>query len=234
MFVWGQPAGSSGTTSISWAANAVSFKTTVSPGQILAVSGTHLSNSVQQPAALPLPYAADGVSATINGLAAPLYYTSPTQLNIQVPYEVGAGPAVLGVNNHGQIAGFQLQVTPSAPAIVTDTSGNIVPTTAVAQGSFATLFMTGDGDVTPTLPTGLSPSSSTPVASLPHPRLPVSVTVGGVQAFLQFIGIPPGVVGITQINFIVPSSVNAGLQPVVVTVGGVPSPAGYVMVQTGP
>jgi uncharacterized protein (TIGR03437 family) len=233
MFVWGAPGGGSTTTSISWAANAISYKTTVSPGQMLAVSGTQLGNSVQRSATLPLPFMVDGASATINGLAAPLYYTSPGQLNIQVPYEVGAGPAVLGVNNHGQIAAFQLQVTPAAPAIVVDTNGNILPTTSVVQGKLVTMYMTGDGDVTPALVTGVSPSAGTPATSLPHPRLPVTVTVGGVQAFLQFVGIPPGVVGLTQVNIIVPAAVPAGLQPVVVTVGGVASPPGYVMVQTG-
>jgi uncharacterized protein (TIGR03437 family) len=233
MFVWGPSSNASGITSISWAANAVSYKTTVSPGQVLAVGGARLSNSVQQPSSLPLPYVADGVSATVNGIAAPLYYTSPTQLNIQVPYEAGAGPAVLGVYNNGLVAGYQMQITPSAPAIATDASGNIVPSAAAAQGGIAAMYMTGDGDVTPALPTGASPAAGTPLLNLPHPRLPVSVSVGGTQAFLQFVGITPGVVGLTQVNFVVPKSVPAGLQPVIVTVGGVSSAPAYLMVQTG-
>ncbi len=124
-------------------------------------------------------------------------------------------------------------MTAAAPALVTDTGGNVLPAINAVQGQVATMYMTGDGDVTPALATGLSPFAGTQPAKLPHPKLPVTVTVGGVQVFLQFIGIPPGVVGLTQINFIVPSSVPAGLQPVVVTVGGVASPTAYVMVQTG-
>ena len=84
--------------------------------------------------------------------------------------------------------------------------------------------MTGDGDVTPALLTGASPSTVTPVAALPKPRLPLTVTVGGAQAFLQFVGITPGVVGLTQVNFVVPNSALPGVQQVVVTVGGVATP----------
>ena len=40
---------------------------------------------------------------SVNGVAAPLDYVSPGQLNIQIPYEVGAGPAVLGVNVNGAV-----------------------------------------------------------------------------------------------------------------------------------
>jgi uncharacterized protein (TIGR03437 family) len=53
--------------------------------------------------------------------------------------------------------------------------------------------------------------------------LPLTVTVGGVPATVQFSGIPSGVVGVTQINFQVPASVPVGAQQVVVTVGGVDS-----------
>jgi uncharacterized protein (TIGR03437 family) len=165
-----------------------------------------------------------GVSATVNGVAAPLYFVSPSQLNIQVPYEAGTGPAVIGVNNNGQISGLQFEVSPSAPAIVPDATGNVYPSASAARGSVGTLYVTGDGDVTPSLQTGFSPASGTALANLPKSYLPFSVTVGGVPAFLNFVGITPGVVGLTQVNFIVPPSVAAGVQPVVVTVNGVQSP----------
>ncbi len=119
-----------------------------------------------------------GVAVTINGLPAPLYYISPTQLNVQVPYEAGAGPAVLGVNNQGQISGIQFQISPSAPGIVTDGNGNVNPTPTAQPGSIGVLYVTGDGVVTPALRDGFSPASGTPLPSLPHSLLPFSVTVG--------------------------------------------------------
>jgi uncharacterized protein (TIGR03437 family) len=49
------------------------------------------------------------------------------------------------------------------------------------------------------------------------------VTVGGKPAQVLFVGIPPGLVGVTQVNFQIPSNAPLGPQPVVVTVGTVAS-----------
>ncbi len=160
----------------------------------------------------------------MNGIAAPLVYVSPGQLNLQIPYSAGAGPAVLGINNNGQIAGFQFNIAPSAPGIYGDSTGNIVPQSTAVAGAIATLYVTGAGEVTPALKTAYWPTSTTAAANLPKPILPLSVTVGGVPAFLQFFGLPSGILGTTQVNFTVPASLAPGTYPVVVTVGGV-SPA---------
>jgi uncharacterized protein (TIGR03437 family) len=56
--------------------------------------------------------------------------------------------------------------------------------------------------------------------------------VGGIDVGTpQFIGIPSWAVGVTQINFTIPSNVAPGPQPVVVTVGGVQSNAATITVQ---
>ena len=62
----------------------------------------------------------------------------------------------------------------------------------------------------------MDPKSCTPCVG--------TLTVGGVQATVAFAGVPNGLSGVTQINFTVPLNVPAGVQPVVVTVGGVASP----------
>jgi uncharacterized protein (TIGR03437 family) len=227
MFIYG----ASGGSAISGVTNAESYQVAASPGMIMAVFGTQLATAPQSASALPLPLSMSGVAVTINGLPAPLYYISPTQLNVQVPYEAGAGPAVLGVNNQGQISGIQFQISPSAPGIVTDGNGNVNPTPMAQAGSIGVLYVTGDGVVTPALRDGFSPASGTPLPNLPHSLLPFSVTVGGIPAFLEFVGITPGVVGLTQVNFMVPGSVQAGMQPVVVIVNGVPSPPVNITVQ---
>jgi uncharacterized protein (TIGR03437 family) len=51
--------------------------------------------------------------------------------------------------------------------------------------------------------------------------LPVSVSIGGVNASVQYAGEAPGLVsGVMQINVTVPSSIAASVStPVVVTVG---------------
>lgn len=220
MFVLG---GSTSGTSISAVANSYSYQSVASPGMLLSVFGSHLANTPQTASGNPLPYSTAGVTATINGLAAPILYVSPNQLNVQVPYEVGAGTAVLGINNNGQIAGFQFQLTPTAPGILTDAAGNVSPASNLRPGGVGTIYITGIGEVSPHLKTGYAASPTTSPASQPKPLQPISVTIGGVQAFLQYGGLAPGLIGTAQVNFIVPTSVPAGVQPVVVTVGGVSS-----------
>jgi uncharacterized protein (TIGR03437 family) len=91
--------------------------------------------------------------------------------------------------------------------------------TTGAQGQTVTLFMTGVGVETPFVATGDTPSTST------KPLLPVTVTVGGINAPVTFAGTPNGLAGVAQVNYTIPTTVPPGVQPVVVTVGGVPSAA---------
>jgi len=42
-----------------------------------------------------LPLAMSGVEVLINGIAAPLYYVSPGLVNVQIPYDVSAGSAMV-------------------------------------------------------------------------------------------------------------------------------------------
>jgi uncharacterized protein (TIGR03437 family) len=207
---------------VSSVGNALSFTAPASPGMIMAVYGSLLAGATQSATTLPLGDSLSGTSATVNGYPAPLFYVSPTQLNIQVPYEVGAGPAVLGINNNGQVGGFQFQLSPAAPGIFT-VNGATYPTASAKQGAYATIFVTGTGELNQAQPSGVAVPTGTPASSLPLPLLPINVTVGGVPALIQFAGLTVGVVGLTQVNFVVPPTVAAGVQPVVVTAGGYPS-----------
>jgi uncharacterized protein (TIGR03437 family) len=219
--------GASSTTSVGAVTNAASFQNAVAPGALATVWGSALAPATQQAGSLPLPLAMLGVSVTVNGVPAPLLYVSPGQMNIQIPYETGAGTAVLGVNNNGQVASFSFQAAISWPGIFPhafiDPTGAAVA--SAPQGGILTLFITGDGDASPPVTTGAPPAADTPLASLPAPRLPVTVTVGGVPATIFFLGIPTWSVGVTQINFLVPPDAPLGPQPVVVTAGGAPSAA---------
>jgi uncharacterized protein (TIGR03437 family) len=217
--------GISTSASIDNLANGASFVSAFAPGSLMTVFGSELAFSTAQAPRLPLPLSMAGVSATVNGVAAPLYYVSPSQLNIQIPYETGAGTAVLGVNNLGQVSYYTFQVAASAPGIFADQNGALLPSASGKRGQALLLFVTGDGDVFPPLADGATPPANTPVTNLPKPRLPVTVTIGGQTAQTVFTGIPNGLAGATQINFIIPQNAELGIQPLVVTVGGVSSPA---------
>jgi uncharacterized protein (TIGR03437 family) len=168
---------------------------------------------------MPLPLSLQGVVVTVNGVAAPLWYVSPDQMNVQVPYDTPLGPAVVAVNNNGRVASTTIQVSALAPGIFTD-NGALVPT--AKRSSTVVLYLTGKGELTPMLDTGAPPPAGTPIAQLPKPRVPLTVSVGGVKADVSFAG-NPWLVGVTQVNFTVPANVTPGSQPVVVAVGGVSS-----------
>jgi uncharacterized protein (TIGR03437 family) len=225
--------GASSSTSIAGVANAASFSTTFAPGMIMSVFGTELAPATLSAPGLPLPLNLSGVSATVNGIAAPLYFTSSGQLNVQVPYETGAGPAVLGIDNNGQIAAFPFTVGVTAPGVFA-ANNSLVPFGTGQQGQTLLAFVTGEGDAAPSLATGATPAAATPLAKLPAPRLPLSVTVGGIPARILFSGIPSGLAGTTQVNFTIPANAPLGVQPVVVTVGGVPSAPVTVKVTAAP
>ena len=104
-----------------------------------------------------------------------------------------------------------------------DQNSAIVPVGSAARGQEIALYFTGAGAVTPAVSTGAAPSSTTSLSNLPKPVGNTTVTVGGVQAGVAFIGITPGLVGVVQINFVVPGGAGVGTQSVVVNVGGIAS-----------
>ncbi len=214
--------GASSAMTISGIAGTALNQTAAAPGMLLSVFGTNLAGTTVTTAATDhvYPFSAGSVTVTVNGFAAPLLYVSPNQINLQIPYEAGSGPAVLGINNNGQGAGFQFQLAPSAPAIYADGSGNIAGNLSIAAGGIATLYLNGAGEVNPLLLTG----DVTPGSPQIGPIMPLTVTVGGTPALVQFAGLGPGTLGTMQVNFYVPANTPPGAQPVVVTVNNVASP----------
>jgi uncharacterized protein (TIGR03437 family) len=205
------------------ASNAASGQQSYAPGMLLSVYGTALGQFVQSAGTIPLPQYLAGFEALVNGVTASLYYVSPDQVNIQIPYETQPGATTLTVGNPYINVNYTLQIVAAAPGIFMTNGFVSTPFSSAARGSTTTLFITGDGQVAPTLADGASPASGTPTSQLPQSKLPVAVTVAGQPATIAFHGIPVGLVGVTQINYVVPANTPAGEQPVVVTVGGVAS-----------
>jgi len=205
---------------ISGFTNAASFRQAYAPGMILAIFGTGLAGGIQSAPFVPLPTQLNGVAVTINGLLCPLYFVSPAQLNVQIPYSVPVGSALLKASYNGQSASASFNVTVAAPGIFMDSTGAPVPNMTAKRGDTVTLFVTGEGAATPSPTTGTTPSP----ASIPAPVQALSITVGNVNVTsIPFKGIPSWAIGATQINYTVPLTAPLGLQPVVVTIGNVPS-----------
>jgi uncharacterized protein (TIGR03437 family) len=216
-------------TVISGTTNAASYAKYYAPGMIVAMFGQNLADSTPGQPGSPLPTQLAGTTVTVNGIAAPLYYVSPSQINMQIPYEIPSSTtAILKVTENGQTSTSQIYVQAAAPGIFADSAGRLVPYQTTGRGQTIVLFETGDGMVTPQPVTGSVPAAGV----IPVPTAKVSVTVGGLPAAtpFAFIGVPSWSIGALQINFTIPSNAPLGVQPVVVTVGGVASAAANITV----
>jgi len=221
----------------------------ISPGEIVTVTGSGLGPSQIASASLGsdglYDGALDGTSVQFNGIAAPMIYTSASQVAAIVPYEVTGTSAQVTVTYQGQTsAPVTVAVAASAPGLFTQGStgqgqvaainqnGSINSASAPAPvGSIISLFATGEGQTSPAGVDG-KPASDSP----PTPNLPVNVTIGGVTVNdLQYVGGAPGeVAGLLQINVAIPASITPGnAVPVVIRVGSATSQAGVTIAVSG-
>ena len=233
--------------------NGASFTSAIAPGSIASVFGVRLAASVQSANVLPLSTALTGVSVAVNGIAAPLFFVSPTQINFQVPWEVstqtqawvavtvngvtsasesakaaGSAPGLFAVNSAGTGQGAILI---AATGEVAAPSGSIQGRSArpASRVEFITIYCTGLGPVTNQPANGV-PALSEP--SLSATLAKPAVTIGGVQATVVFSGLAPGFVGLYQVNVLVPAEAPTGnAVPVALTIGGVTSNTVTVAVQ---
>ncbi len=219
--------------------NAASYNTdAVSPGEIVALFGNNMG-----PASIvtlqvnngTVINSLAGTQVLFDGVAAPMVYTLKGQVSAVVPYGVAGktstqvqvqyqGAASNTVTKQVQAATpaiFSLDSTGVGPGAILneDTSVNSTGNPA-ARGSVIALYCTGGGVTTPATTTdGL-------VIGVPAPKLAaqppaaVKVTIGGVNAEVQYAGGVPGTIaGFTQINVKVPEVTPGLALPVVVKIG---------------
>ena len=149
-------------------------------------------------------------AVSFNGIAAPVLYTSATQVAAIVPYAIAGTTAQVSVTYQGEIAAeVAIPVAPSAPSLFTsnqtgtgyaaavNAADGTVNTAAnpVKVGAYISLYVTGEGQ---TAPGGLDGrlAGSTPA----HPILPVSVTVDGLPATVQYAAGRPRSSGRSRAN----------------------------------
>jgi uncharacterized protein (TIGR03437 family) len=196
--------------------NAASLSSvSVAPGSIITIFGTKLTNGVSVASNVQSPPTSlGGVTVTIGGTSAALFYVSPTQINAVVGPKTPTGSdAVSIVSPTGTQTGTVTVAAPAPPglfslfgtgtrdgAIVNALLGNLMnfSTQTSSHSTFLALFATGMDTTTP--PT---------------------VTIGGVPVQVTFAGASPCCDGLQQINLVLPDSLaGAGRVPVVVTAGG--------------
>jgi uncharacterized protein (TIGR03437 family) len=237
------------------AVNAASFQVGpgAAPGSYISLFGTGLSDFTDGTISLPLPLSIDSASVSFDvpsaNLSIPgrMIYVSPGQINLQVPWELqGQTSAQIKVTiEDTQGAVYTLPLTIASPAFFTygvpsggrigqlllaalDSANRLISSTHPAQrGQVVQLYANGLGPVDHQPATG-DPASASPLS---HTLTLPEVTIAGQAATVQFSGLAPGFPGLYQVNVEVPAGVPAGVQPVVLKMNGVDSPAANLPVQ---
>jgi uncharacterized protein (TIGR03437 family) len=190
------------------------------PGVTAAVYGTNFGTN------------AANVSVTVGGKSAPIINATVTanQFSVEIPFELSAGASSMTVTVSGTAsAAFPLTLQATAPAILTQNGLGTGPAAVFpvsgsnAAVAYTTQIPAHPGDLVVTYAVGLgqtNPATATGKAAATAPLATTpTITVGGVNAPVQFAGLPAGAVGVYQINFTVPAGLQ-GTQPLVITAGG--------------
>jgi len=202
----------------------------VAPGEIVSIFGTGLGPDAGAIGAYGagglLPIVLAGAEVRFGGVSAPLFYAQAGQINAQVPYETAGDAAHVEIYYQGQLAAVaDVQVAAAAPAIfpvIVNQDGWLNSQNApAARGDIVVFYATGEGLTDTGNVTG-KPAGP----PYPQPRLPVRVTVAGIDAAILYAGSAPGFVGTMQLNIHVPGGfVPPGQTSIQLTVGDFASPA---------
>ncbi len=201
----------------------------IAPGGLVSIFGSNLAAAMTLSDSVPLSTKVGDVTVTINGVATPIQFASPNQINVQVPWSVqvsdspGAGQVV--VTSAGTAsAPASVTVVASSPAvyniggqaIAVNSDGslaapaNSIPgfTTRPARigdSGGLVIFATGLGAVDSPMQDGAA-SSDQQRNTLAKP----TVLIGGVAAQVTFSGLSPQFVGVNQINVTVAPGTPTG------------------------
>jgi uncharacterized protein (TIGR03437 family) len=237
------PAGTVGNSTATL--NDASYVTPVAAGSIAAVFGSNLSigtsNSLLP---TPLPYTEAQSSFIIGGMQAPIFFASPGQINLQIPWEA-AGQTQVAIQ--GSVAGIlsntqMVNIAPFSPGIfsmdatgsgqgailVAPTAQLAAPATPAVRGGYISIYCTGLGAVTNQPASG----AAAPLSPLAFSVTLPTVSIGGAQAIVSYSGLAPSLVGLYQVNAIVPAGIAPGnAVAVVLSIGGLASNTVTIAVQ---
>ncbi len=234
------------TSRVNSVVNAASYQPAIASGGFVSIVGTGFGNSSRSWTSSDfsgtnLPASLDGVSVTINGKPAHVEYISPTQINAIAPDDDTIGPVQVQVTTPqgASYAGTVLKQKMS-PGLFTYQSGMTSYVAAVhldgtlvgpagplsrpaAPGEVIEIYGTGFGATNPAMPPAQLVSQPAPTI------LPVTMTIGGVAAEVQWAGLVSS--GLYQLNVRVPT-LAAGDQQVQAAISGFQSPV-TVMLSLG-
>jgi uncharacterized protein (TIGR03437 family) len=203
------------------------------PGSYISIFGADLSDApllVETTPSLPVSLGQVSVSFDGGGKSLPghIHYVSPTQINVQIPWEFqGQSSVQMKVTLYGYLWGalYTVPLANYSPGIfaITDGASNAViwtpsnPTSNPAKrGGSIVIYANGLGPLSTPQSSG-DPASSTQLVST---TATPAVTIGSSPAGFIFSGLTPGIVGLYQVNVSVPPDAPTGTQPLKLSIGG--------------
>jgi uncharacterized protein (TIGR03437 family) len=195
-------------------------------GSMVSVYGASLASAVAIGPNSPLAQTLGGVTVSIGGRLAPLFFVSPGQINLQLPSGLDPGPYTLTISVQGLPAvsanfsvarnGPGLFTYPDGdqtPALVLHEDGTLVtPDSPALRGELLTLYATGLGPLNPPRPDGLA-IPDTPAFNAVDP---VTVLVGDATFPAEAAFGAPGRVAVDTVQFRLgdgaPSGTSAALR----------------------
>jgi uncharacterized protein (TIGR03437 family) len=214
----------------------------VAPGEIIVIKGKGLGPVILADRVITPSSTLDSLTGEtmvlFDGIAAPLIYALEKQTAAIVPYGVSGTTQIVVSYQGRRSTPVSVPVAGSAPglfsasttgtgngAILNGDSSYNSATNPAEKGSVVQLFGTGEGQ---TNPAGVD--GKVAVSVFPKPNLPVRVSIGGVDAKVEYFGAAPfAVAGLLQVNARIPESVGSGPIPVVLTIGNASSQAGLTV-----
>jgi uncharacterized protein (TIGR03437 family) len=214
--------------------NAADLTKPVAPGGLISVFGSQLSPMSLVSTDTPLPTVLGDSCLTANGMAIPMNFASPTQINGQLPFQMDGKVSLVLHTPGGASDSLNLTIYPSAPAIFrSGTAGPVtgIPTVVRAANNglvtnsnpihpndHVTIYLTGMGKTSPQVDTG----AAAPTDTLSSVIIPPTVMLGSMPLAVEFAGLTPDMVGVYQINAAVPfKGVPTGFDiPLQITQGG--------------
>jgi len=190
----------------------------VSPGEFIALFGTGLAKSTLV-ATTPYPTSGvNGVTVTVNGKPAPIYFVSSGQINCLVPYATSGATATIAVQNGTNSNTVTVPLAATSPGVYAYPALNGIGPGAIihlngvvvndanpaTSGETVSVYLTGLGAVNnpPADGTAVKNANSTTVAQ-------VTAYVGGQQATVLYSGLAPNYPGLYQLNITLPSPLFA-------------------------
>jgi len=229
--------------------NAGSGLAGAAPGAYVTIYGVALSPSTRSSNTPYLPLSLSGVSVSFDApqanlsLPGRISFVSDSQINVQVPWELQGLNSVQMKVSFGllQSSLYTLQLSEFAPAFfefADPATGRLMA--AALDQSFQLVSSSnpvGRGKVLQLYVNGLGAVSNTPASGeialgqpLSTTRVQPVVTIGGQPAAVQFSGLAPNLVGLYQVNVLVPENSPTGVQQVTLSINGVASKSTNVAV----